>query len=376
MVPRARLLLAATAASLAAAALVSPLGLGEAQQGLRSIDGRMAGPVLRVAKVVASGVQPKSVAVSPDGARVYVCNFGRPDRDNVFVYDAYSLDHVGTIEFEGNAVEAAFSPDGRTLYVSNFRRNLVEVIDVATHTVRAEVELGVHPKVIVPSPDGRLVYVANWSGNTVSVFDAETLQVVRTLPTGTHPRGMVVREDGTLFVAAMYSHQLHEFAPGASRDTRRVPLCRFPRHVLFTADRSQLIVSCSSNRTVRWYDVASGRQRIIAAVGENPRTIDQTSDGRYVVTADFDSSTITVIDTVDGVRRVNDVPGADMIVGIAVHPGPDLRIYATSWANQRLLMLGVEGIDLPERAPAPEPPPPPPRPPKDVELVAREPLPG
>ena len=65
------------------------------------------GPELSVITRAATGVQPKSVSVSPDGRRVVVCNFGRPDRDNVFVYDAETLEHTGTVTFAGNAVESA-----------------------------------------------------------------------------------------------------------------------------------------------------------------------------------------------------------------------------------------------------------------------------
>src|SRR5690606_7668665 len=58
------------------------------------------GPTLRVSARAETGVQPKSVNVSPDGRRVVVCNFGRPDHDNVSVYDALTLAPVGTVSFE------------------------------------------------------------------------------------------------------------------------------------------------------------------------------------------------------------------------------------------------------------------------------------
>ena len=52
------------------------------------------GPALSVSQTVATGVQPKSVNVSPDGTRVVVCNFGFADHDNVFVYDAMTLERL------------------------------------------------------------------------------------------------------------------------------------------------------------------------------------------------------------------------------------------------------------------------------------------
>ena len=83
----------AVCAVLGALSLLVVVSLPGAAQG-PPVDNitRYGGPRLEVLRRVASGVQPKSVRVSPDGRRVYVCNFGRPDRDNVFVYDAETLE--------------------------------------------------------------------------------------------------------------------------------------------------------------------------------------------------------------------------------------------------------------------------------------------
>ncbi len=126
----------------------------------RVVRTRRGAPRLRIVGQARTSVQPKSVELSPDGSRVWVCNFGRVDEDNVYVYDADSLERVGKVEFPGNAVETAFSPDGTTAYISNFRRGVVEVIDTATRTVRPVSEVGANPRFMVVSPDGSRLYVA------------------------------------------------------------------------------------------------------------------------------------------------------------------------------------------------------------------------
>jgi YVTN family beta-propeller protein len=342
--------LAQVLAVLAALALVAVAGVpGRAQPrrgetpSYRTQDG---GPRLRVAAQAHTGIQPKSVEASPDGSRVYVCNFGRPDRDNVAVFDAQTLERVGTVDFPGNAVESAFSPDGRTLYVSNFRRDVVMVIDVATLAVQHEIRAGVDPKTIVVSPDGRLLYVANWNGRNVSVIDVAERREIRRLRTGVHPRGMVSFRSGRLLVAAFDEHVIHDFGTEATAEIGRISTCRFPRHLMVSPDESKIFVACSSNRTVEWRDAATGRRIGIGAAGENPRSIDLSTDGRYIATADFDSSTVSVIDTVAMRHRRNEVPGAQRIVGLAVRPGEGpLRVYATSWETQELFALDV----VPER---------------------------
>src|SRR5688572_28901678 len=96
-------------------------------------------PRLEVLERIDTGSQPKGVSVSPDGTRVYVTIFGRPDRENVWVYDTRDMRRIGTVSFSGNAVESLSSPNGRTLYVTNFRRNRVEVIDTRTLEVTDEI---------------------------------------------------------------------------------------------------------------------------------------------------------------------------------------------------------------------------------------------
>lgn len=311
-------------------------GPGRAPQPSTSVGA----PLLRIADQARTGSQPKSVYVSPDGSRVYVCNFGRPDQDNIRVYNATSLAQVGTIEFEGNCVELAFSPDGRTLYASNFRRDVMEVIDVGSMSVRAEVEVGHSPKTIVVSDDGNTIYVANYFDSSVTVVNARRLAVTGTIRTGQVPRGMALTQNGRLYVASFNQHFVQEFdTADRNREVRRFRTCRYPRSIALANDEARLYVSCSCCRALAWYDLSSGSMDGYASVGHNPRTIDMSTDGRYIAVADFDSSTVSLVDTVGLTHRVNYVRGSDQIVGVAFRPGPGLRIYATSWNNNLLFAL-------------------------------------
>lgn len=299
------------------------------------------GPQLRVVQHVRTGIQPKSVEVSPDGRRVWVANFGLRDHDNVFVYDAETLERVGTVEFAGNAVETAFSADGQTAYVSNFHEHTIEEVDTETFAVRRSVRVGGHPKVIAIAPLERRLYVANWASEQVTELDRETLEVRRRLETGEHPRGIAIGGDGQrIYVAAMYSHLIHVFDRGANTERTSFRPCEFPRHLALAPDQSRLYVSCSCCRQVRFFDPQTYRLLGIAQTGENPRTIALSSDGRWLAAADFDDSSITLIDTQELTHRVFPVEGANRIVGIAIRPGDGpLRIYATSWLTGELYVI-------------------------------------
>ena len=300
------------------------------------------GPTMNVAARAATGVQPKSVNVSPDGRRVVVCNFGRPDRDSVFVYDAMTLERTGAVTFEGNAVESAFSPDGATLYVSNFRRHRVEVIDFATLEVRQEISVGTNPKTIAVSADGSTLYVANYFGQSVSVVDVAEGRELRRLRTGARPRGLGVMADGTLLAAAFHGDRIHHFAPGASEERARWDVCRYPRDILPFPDGQGFYLTCSLG-TIGFYRLdGGGRPFALAATCRNPRSIARTPDRRIVAAANVTPSDVTIIDTVRRTHRNVDVPGARRIVGLAMHPGPGLRLYATSWDTNEVIALTGE----------------------------------
>lgn len=297
------------------------------------------GPALEITRRVRTGVQPKSVTVSPDGSRLYVCNFGLANRRNVYVYETEGLQQVGRIDFPGNAVEVATSSDGATLYISNFGRGLIEIVDATTFEVTGEVEVDNNPKWMVVDEMRHMLYVSNWSSRSVSAVDLEERAAVRRMHTGRRPRGMALLGDGTLLVGAMWDHRVQVYAPGSTRPDRQFDACENPRHLVLSPDQSRLYVSCSGDRLLRWFDPSTGEVLGEAPTGLNPRTIDISRDGRWVAIADFSGSTVTVVDTVGMEHRTHELPRTKQIVGLAVAPGEELTVYATSWLTNQLLEL-------------------------------------
>lgn len=335
--PRALVLVAALCLS----AVVASPGASQETQAPASVapfQTRHGGPRMSIVARVRTGVLPKSVSVSPDGSTLAVCNFGRPDVEGVYLYDAATLQRTAEIPFPGNAVESVWSPDGSTLFVSNFRRGTVEVIDVATRTVRGEVATGVHPKGMALSPDGSTLYVANYGDRSVSVIDVATLEVVRSLPTLRQPRGMVVRDDGTLVTAAFRGASLHLFPPNASDEAARWETCEFPRDLVLSPDGATLYLTCSLG-SIGFLDARTGRRFGTTPTGRNPRSLARNGDGRWLAVANFSSNDVTLIDTVERRHRTWEIPGASGVVGLAMDPGPSPRIYATSWETAELIVL-------------------------------------
>src|SRR5208283_1014230 len=94
------------------------------------------------------------------------------------------------------------TPDGKHVYVTNEfdSPGTVSVIDAATNTVVATVQVGAVPIGVAITPTGTRAYVAygGFSG-AVSVIDttASPPEVVATVPVGVGPFGVAISPDGT-----------------------------------------------------------------------------------------------------------------------------------------------------------------------------------
>ncbi|HEY3361485.1 MAG TPA: TIR domain-containing protein [Methanosarcina sp.] len=156
------------------------------------------------------GNRPFGVAVSPDGKKVYVANYGS---NTVSVIDTatntvltainvgncpygISVATDGTKVYVANSVSTSATGGGKNA-IGNNGPGSVTVIDTATNTVIAMVEVGVMPTEVAVTPDSKKVYVSNLASNTVSVIDTATNTVSATVPVGSSPYGIEVAPDGT-----------------------------------------------------------------------------------------------------------------------------------------------------------------------------------
>jgi YVTN family beta-propeller protein len=112
--------------------------------------------------------------------------------------------HVGVSPYE-----LALSADGKRLFVSNWGDKSVSVADVASQKVIKTIPVGFNPNDMVLTADGRL-FVACSNENTVYVIDTRTLQVMQVISTALYPKApegstpnalALDRQRGLLFVA-------------------------------------------------------------------------------------------------------------------------------------------------------------------------------
>ena len=84
-------------------------------------------------------------------------------------------------------IELAVSPDGARLFVVCEGTDEVVVYDNRSHAIVRRIPVGRVPKDLALSPDARRLYVANSWSDTVSEIDTQSLEVIRSLPGGFDP---------------------------------------------------------------------------------------------------------------------------------------------------------------------------------------------
>ncbi|WP_054865067.1 YncE family protein [Methanosarcina barkeri] len=152
------------------------------------------------------------IAVTPDGKRVYVLAEGGPTS----VIDTATNTIIATVNVGSYPGGIVITPDGKKAYVANGYNN-VSVIDTATNIVVATVSdrIGSVSGIAV-APNGSKVYVANYGyganniydgGGNISVIDTLTNKVTVMVPLGKYTYGVAITPDGTkLYVANDYSN--------------------------------------------------------------------------------------------------------------------------------------------------------------------------
>jgi DNA-binding beta-propeller fold protein YncE len=89
-------------------------------------------------------------------------------------------------------------------------------------------------------------------------------------------------------------------------------------------------------------DTATERVTRRVPVGRAPKAVDATADGRWVVTADYGGSGLTLVDTADWTARTLDIPSLDHASGVAVAPA-GARFYVTGWYDNHVYAVGPTG---------------------------------
>ena len=98
--------------------------------------------------------------------------------------------------------DLALSSDGQRAHIVYLGSGDMSVIDLASRTVLAHLEVGVGPRGLVLTPDDRTAYVANALSDDVSVVDLDTFEEVTRIPVTTSPLSPQLKRGKLLFTSS------------------------------------------------------------------------------------------------------------------------------------------------------------------------------
>jgi DNA-binding beta-propeller fold protein YncE len=138
---------------------LSPSGAALYAAGINGVLWRLDPTTLSiVGRVVVTGPELGDVAVSPDGAQVYVVHDA-----GLFVLDGTTLATLGFLNVGPGASGMAMTPDGAQLYITTIFGKLT-IVDRAKRTIVSQLTLGGVPRHVAFDKLGKTALVANEDG--------------------------------------------------------------------------------------------------------------------------------------------------------------------------------------------------------------------
>lgn len=232
---------------------------------------------------------PSGLVITPDGSFAYVNNYGGPDGvgsghgTTVRLVNLDTNTIIGMPLTVGLAPAAlAITPDGAFVYVINYvdgnlGTGTISIIQTSDNSVQLDAIIGFSgPFAIAITPDGKYAYVTNFGSNnftpvgtTVSAVDITSNTIIATILVGIQPAGLAITPDGTLAYASNYSTLYN--GPGFTD--------------LTAAQGTVDIIDIQSNTTIA----------PIIGVGLSPAAIAISPSGRFAYVSNYSSNTVSVI---------------------------------------------------------------------------------
>lgn len=194
-----------------------------------------------VGAAITVGQAPAALAATPDGAFIYVANYvdGNPGTGTMSVIRTSDNTVVATIPGFSGPFDIAITPNGKRAYVTNFGSNnfspvgrTVTVVDLTTNTVVDTIIVGIQPSGVAITPDGKYAYVSNYytlylgpNFTNLTAFQG-TVNIIRTcdntvLPfeinVGSSPAKIAIAPNGTVYVTNYTSNNVSVIEAGRER---------------------------------------------------------------------------------------------------------------------------------------------------------------
>jgi YVTN family beta-propeller protein len=139
-----------------------------------------------------------TIAISDDDAIVAMVN---PGDGSISIFRTADNTRTAKVATGREPSSVVIHPDGVTAFVANRADATVvkvSAIDTGDPVVSAPVAVGSEPTGVALSPTGARLFVAEWAEGRISVIDTATMIVTDVIDSPEHPRAVAVTNDGDL----------------------------------------------------------------------------------------------------------------------------------------------------------------------------------
>jgi len=190
---------------------------------------------------------PAGMAITPDGAFVYVVNQNPGGLDTITKIDV-ATNTVATViptgSTNGNSQDIAITPDGLHAYIVKENDNLVIPIDLTTDVVGAPILVEFAPVAIAITPNGETAYVVNSISNSVTPITIATNMPGPSIPVGADPLGIAITSDGTtVYVTNGLDGTVSAISTATNMVIATIPVGASPYNVAITPDSKFVYVT-------------------------------------------------------------------------------------------------------------------------------------
>jgi YVTN family beta-propeller protein len=271
---------------------------------------------LAVVATIPVGKRPRGLKLSPDGRTLYVALSGSPaggpgvdaatlppadkSADGIGVIDVAARRLTRVLRGMSDPEQLAVSADGARLFVASEDEGVAVVLDAGTGATLARIDIGPEPEGTNLSPDGHTVYVTSEGGGTVSVLDASSLRPIARIPVGLRPRSTAFAPDGTrAYVMNEAGASITVIDTATHRSMRTLPLpdrALLPMGGAVSADGATLFVSTGRGGRLLALHTADGSPAGDVVAGARPWGLAACDRGKIIVTANGPSNDVAIID--------------------------------------------------------------------------------
>lgn len=281
----------------------------------------------RLLATLPTGTGPHEVAVSSDGRRAVVANYGNQEPgSSLTIVDLVKREVERTIDLgehrrphgvvvlPGDSLAAVTAEASRAVLVVRLGGGVKHAIPTNAR--------GSH--MVAVTADGRRGYTANVPDGTITELDLTAGTQLRSLPVSSVTEGVAVTPDGReVWVGSNNQHTVTVVDTRAWKAVDTLAAAGLPYRIAISPDGRSAVVPAPMGGLVRIFDVATRTERAIVdfgAGGESQEPVGSTitADGAYAFIALQGTNEAAMIDLATGqeLRRFATGAGPD---GIAVY---------------------------------------------------------